>query len=152
MSKFIPGFKNHPKERFFADKLDIWLKAQSTEPMYVDGIFDILVTGTRDKIDRFIELKVCLKSNGNIPISAKQWKLIHSLPKGFDDRARILIYRHSDKCYSLCRYSNLKDKITGKRYPDTTSYVKKATLNNEIEWIQGNDCASRLSNWIHTGA
>jgi len=150
MTNAIPTFSSHPDEKSdFVPAVKGWLRSIKTQPLYVDGVFDILISQTKDEIDKYLELKVCLASAPTIPISSKQWSLIDSTTPDFDRKARILIYRHEDQHFAVCRFSTLAGHITGQGDPVSTSYVSRPFLRDSIPWQLPPACFSQLRKWIH---
>lgn len=151
MCPALPFFKEQPDElKDFTPEIRGWLESVGLQSIDVNGLFDLLITKTADAVDKYLELKVCLKSQSwAIPISKKQWLFIDEYPEMLEKKASVLIYGADCGVYSLCTYSDLAEGLAGD-HNDSTTYIRAATfMNYNLEWYLPKDAAEVLYRWLN---
>ena len=102
----IPNFGARPAQNTaFLPEIVRFLQDQGATALRVDGVFDLLITDTRDGIDKYLELKVRLASKtakSAVPLTPQQWRFLSGFPTVLAERFRILIYDHAALKYCLC--------------------------------------------------
>lgn len=128
-----------------------WLKTEGFE-VYVNGLFDLVVTATQDKRDKHLELKVRLSSQSTqCPLTVPQWRLLDGLTasSALNQSTVVVIYDPEVAKYALIRLARFRGGAQTTP-PPNTSYVKKSFLD-ALTWLQPGDAAVILKDWLHTG-
>jgi hypothetical protein len=148
----LPTFATQPDEdSVLRPAIVDWLKAEGFE-VYVDSLFDLVVTGSEDQRDKHLELKVRLSSqNTQCPLTLPQWRLLNGLTStsALNRSALVVIYDPASSKYVLIRPARLRGGAQSTE-PPNTSYVKKSFLD-DLSWLQPVDAAAVLKDWLSTG-
>jgi hypothetical protein len=150
MAKNFPRFECQPREvTEFSPSIQGWIRALGYSVVCVDGLFDLLVERGGKRNNKYLELKVCLRSQRwAIPISKKQHEFISAKTGMLKDSARVLIYGADEKLYAFCSYLDLADGISAK-HNGTTSYVRATGfLNQRLHWYSSREMGRVLKDWL----
>lgn len=145
----LPKFLKQPDENTdFSPEVVKYINKLKAEPLVINGLFDILVSGTKDNIDKYIELKVCLSTQSRaIPISKNQWLYMRENNSSLGTKFRYFIYDHKTKKYLFCECNELKNGLQNKE-PKSTSYIRQKHLK-KLNWLLPEIAYSNLNDWLN---